>query len=174
MYWSRSLVESLQAIFVGSGTGQINGDAIQDGTLAPDKLLASAAGLYNTASVQYTSATPVTIQVPNKWVASGGVTQGPNILVSLNYSAWVIVTFSGNFTEANANGCVVTLQENDGSGWYGRASWKGGLPVDANISMLLAVPANAQFQCVISVAQTQTLVNPIFTLGLLGRTAVPV
>ena len=173
MYWSRTLVDTIQKVFVGAGTGQINGAAIQDGTLAPDKLLASAAGLYNASAVNYTSATPVQVQLPNKWVASGGVSQGTNVLIVPDFWSWVIVTFAGYIQEANASGTVVQLQENDGSGWYTRAAWKGGLPVDVNISMLLAVPPKAQFQCVIGVTQSQTMVSPIFTLGLLGQVAGP-
>lgn len=172
MYWSRQHVEELQRIFLGSGAGFIDGDAILDGTLGTDKLLATAGGIWN-SSHAYPIGTAQIIQLPNVWASSGGVITATNELVAPSFAGWGIVTFAGRIMETDAGGTRITLQENPGSGYYDRMGWSGGIPVDPNLSLLIPMAANARYRMTITNTKVQTLGFGLFTLGMIGQAAEP-
>jgi len=180
MYWSRQLVDELQRIFLGSGAGFIDGDAILDGTLGTDKLLATAGGLWNGNPVTYpVGATPQIIQLPNLWLTSGGVVATGNEIFAPKFNSWAHVSFYCHFSDPNAVNTHIAIEENDGTGYFPRARWTGGLPIDCNLSMLLYVPANAKFRATIQIDATEppkTISNypaPLLSMGIIGQSAEP-
>jgi hypothetical protein len=176
--WSGDLVNTLQKIFVGSGAGFIDGNSILDGTLGTDKLLSTAGGLWNSASVVYQPGYQV-VQLPNSWVNSGGIVYiGNNQLQSPAFAGWGIATFYGHITEANAVGVIIAIEINEGSGFYPRAQWRGGVPLDANIAILFPMAASTLLR--VTINNTDTIAHtigvtpaPIFTLGMIGQQAEP-
>src|SRR5262245_20816242 len=181
MQWARELVENLQGIFLGKvgGVGLIDGNAILDGSLGTDKLLATAGGLWNGNPVTYPVGVTQVIQLPNVWLSSGGVALSNNEIHAPAFGSWAIVTFSCHFSDANAVNTHIALEENDGSGYFPRARWTGGLPIDCNISMLVYAPANCVFRATILVDATEpakTISNypaPFLTMGIIGQAVEP-
>jgi hypothetical protein len=179
MEWSRELIDELQRVFLGSGAGFIDGDAILDGSLGTDKLLATAGGLWSGAQQDFNPGGPYIIALPNVWVSSGGVVLSNNMIFAPNFNSWAHLSFYCHFVSANAVSTQVQLQESDdgGANWFARAMWTGGIPVDCNISMVLFTPANARFRMTITNSDTavKSIGGPaaLFTMGIIGQSAEP-
>lgn len=179
MFWARQLIDDLQRIFLGSGAGFIDGDAILDGTLGTDKLLATAGGLWSGTQQDFAPGGPYTIALPNIWYSSGGVVLTSNMIFAPAFNSWAHLTFYCHFVTPNAVSTTVTLEESDNSGstWFTRAAWTGGLPVDCNIAMLMYVPANARFRMrlVNNDTATKSIGGPaaLFTMGIIGQAVEP-
>jgi hypothetical protein len=180
MEWSRSLVDELQRIFLGSGAGFIDGDAILDGTLGTDKLLATAGGLWNGTSVSYPVGVKSVVQVPNSWINSGGITYaGPGILQSPNFDGWGLSTFYCRVdTNAVNTTFAIEVSDDNGVSWYPRVQWTGGLPIDVNMALLWPLGKNAKLRVTIDNRDTAVkVVNGyppvLFTLGMIGQMTEP-
>jgi hypothetical protein len=176
--WSGDLVNTLQRVFVGGGAGFIDGDAILDGTLQVGKQLATAGSIYNPAGVSYPIGLTV-VSMPDVWVDSGnGISQPPQLVCPPDFDAWGIVSFAGHLVPASgqtAIGVSVQIEVNPGTGFYARLIWSGGVPQDPNLAMLLPITKGSIFRVTINNTSSYPIQmnNPIFTLGLIGRTTEP-
>jgi hypothetical protein len=180
MYWSRQLVDELQRIFLGSGAGFIDGDSILDGTLGTDKLLSTAGGLYNIASVTYPASAKSVVQVPNSWANSGGISYaGPGVLQAPAFAGWGIATFYCRVdTNAVDTTFAIEASEDGGANWYPRVQWTGGLPIDVNMSLLWPMTKGMLLRVTIDNRSTSVkVVNgypmTLFTLGMIGQITEP-